>query len=347
MRYLLILFGFIVLISCSDDTVTGNDGDSPGATVAITISRKNIGSVRGLPENSVNLTPTEYRMALVNLWMIKDDSTEISVLNPDPTSPIYTEVNPLIVDLSSDSAVSQLFNDSLFSVGTYTKCRLQFIYLEMGLPVAFHSPEHVLDTAIADTNVWDITFNKKFRLYFNANGPYWKRDFIVELDSASDEWFWMRRSLEGSKNNFFINAATTAHPPGGAGPDNTLDLFCDEAFWGADSALNDTTTPLMVTSNDTVGGLSFTMSPIVIPADIDSSLTIDIGIDIRQTLNYWELDLDSMATDSLLKDSIPIYVTLTDSILDLGPGTSSGGEDRLYGDKGIHPFLPKFEVTME
>lgn len=344
MRYLLFLFLLILFISCSTDSVTGNDAKNAKATVVVTLSRGEVGGGRTLPEKSINLTPTTYKIALVNAWLIADDSSEVSLLNPDPTTPVYTESSPLIVDMSSSSAVSQIFQDTLFPSDTYIGCRLQFIYLEMGLPVSFHAPTHVLDTAITDTNVWDTSFVKTFRLYFNAQGAYWKRDFIVELDSASNEWFWMRRSVEGAKSNFFINSATVTHPPGGAGPDNTLDLFCDEAFWGPDSALNDTSSPLMVSSNDTVGGLSFVMDTLLIPETKDSTITIDISVDIAQTLNYWELDLDSMSADSILKDSIPTYVTLADSILDLGPGANISGQDRLYGDKGIHPFLPKFMV---
>ncbi|MBN1850269.1 MAG: hypothetical protein JW932_16985 [Deltaproteobacteria bacterium] len=87
--------------------------------------------------------------------------------------------------------------------------------------------------------------------------------------------------------------------------------------------------PIIVGTHSTAGGVD---------AVLDESFTIGEGsyeitlyVDVEGTMNYSE------------DGTPPEGVTFTESVLDLGPGY---GED-LYGDQGLHPFVPRFSVVVE
>lgn len=330
------------------DTGGGTPG-GPG-TVNLTMKISNLQASsdqaisNALADNGIsseaNISPLIYKIALVNFWLIKDDNTEINLINPDEDNPVYTEENPLVVDFSSGTLTEQLLTDATLPEGTYTGYKMQFLYMEMQFPVYFHLPLICVESDLANLLGFDpedfipeeitdeLTCN--FRLYFNAYDKYWKRDFVVNLnmEGYDDEWFWLRREVDLNNSNFFISVTENTHPSGGAGPDNTIDLFDDPEFWGSSDDYDDSANPVIITSGSTVGGLNATIEPFTVSG---GEYNITVNIDVGNTLNY---------TDNSSELAGVIFHT---DLLDLGPAY---GEDN-YGDIGLHPFLPAFNVVSE
>jgi hypothetical protein len=281
----------------------------------------------------VNVTPSVYKLALVNFWLIDEDENEINILNPDEENPTYTEDNPLIIDFTSPGEAEELLSGDTITAGTYTGFKMQFLYIEMKFPVVFHLPDIAVESDYADVDdIKDVEITRSFRLYFNAIGKYWKRDFVIELDEGTDEWYWMRRELEDHDGyrNFFIAVADNDHPPGGAGPDNIIDLFADEEFWGPEDEYDSSENPIIVGTHSTAGGLSVSMdNEFTIPDTLEEFLNLDLMVDVIHTMNFKEEE-----------GAAPAGVVFTDGVLDLGPGC--GGE--IYGDCGLHPMMPHFSL---
>jgi hypothetical protein len=62
------------------------------AKISVGISLENLvpsagGTTRA--SRQVNITPTEYEMAIVNFWLLKDNGDEVNIINPDSASPVY------------------------------------------------------------------------------------------------------------------------------------------------------------------------------------------------------------------------------------------------------------------
>ncbi|MGK5090326.1 hypothetical protein WDW86_22495 [Bdellovibrionota bacterium FG-2] len=282
------------------------------------------------------VTPASYKLALVNFWLLKSDGTEINVINSDAANPTYTEERPLILDFSTEGASQELFSGTTFTAGTYTGYKMQFLYIEMNLPCAFHVPNPAWETEFTDATILDHSTTRNFRTYFNAVGKYWKRDFVVELVADSGEWYWPRRSVQdgaGTKN-FFIPVATNDHPPGGPGFTSVIDLFSNEEFWGPDSGFSTNTDPIIVGTHSSVGGVNAVLpSSFTIPDALTEFFNIDIKIDVSNTMMFGE-------TSTFAGDVTPFP-----SVLDLGPAYAAGGAG-FYGDQGLHPLMPAFTVTV-
>ncbi len=333
------------------DTGGGGTPGGPGTvTLTMTISNLQASSDQAISNaladsgisSEANISPLLYKIALVNFWLIKDDDTEINLMNPDENNPAYTEENPLIVDFTSGTLIEQLLTDATLPGGTYTGYKMQFLYIEMQFPVYFHLPSICVESDLANLfgiapeffNPEEITdeLDCNFRLYFNAHDKYWKRDFVVNLnldiEGLEDEWFWLRREVDASNSNFFISVTENSHPSGGAGTESTIDLFDDPEFWGSSDDYNDSANPIIITSGSTAGGLNATIEPFTISG---GEYNITINIDVGNTLNY---------TDN---SDVLTGVTFHSGLLDLGPAYT----DDNYGDTGLHPLLPAFRVVSE
>ena len=327
-----------MLFNC--ESSTNSLKDDPSATGKVIFTAKSVTNlhkqIAKTVEQSVNITPVEYKLALVNYWLIADDDSLVNIINPDSANPNYDYSNPLIIDFSEDSLSQFLFQNSSFVTGTYVGYKMEFLYMEMQLPVQFHIPYFTWETDYTDSTVFDNLMYKNFRLYFNTHGKFWKRDFVVELESGTDEWYWMRRELESpDAQNFFISVDANSHPVGGAGPNQTIDLFSDEDFWGLEADYDNPDTRIIIGTHSTVGGLDCRMeNSFTIPDDFDETIYIDLQIDYTTTMNFWE------------EDSLPAFTPFSYNILDLGPGFNASGAYRLYGDYGLHPFLPIFEIIL-
>jgi hypothetical protein len=343
-----------VIISCggggggSADAGDGGGTTSGDGTVNLKMSIANLNS-EGLSGEAA-ISPNIYKIALVNFWLIKDDNTQINLINPDEANPTYTQDNPLIVDFSSGELTDELLAGATLEEGTYTGYKMQFLYIEMQFPVYFHLPAICVEDDLAGIFGLDpdfFTFEEmetgidcNFRLYFNANGKFWKRDFIVnfniEDEVFQDEWFWLRREVDDSHKNFFISASLNDHPVGGAGPDSTIDLFSDPEFWGDESAYDDNSDPIIIESGSTLGGLNASITPFTISG---GEYNQTINLDVQNTLRY---------TDN---DTLPgPEYTFHTGVLDLGPSyqeVAPAEDAQLYGDLGLHPMLPAFEMVSE
>ena len=312
--------------------------------------------------SSCSISPSSYKMTLADFVLIKDDETTVSLLNTDNST--YSLSSPLSVDFSSGDNQTLISLDNL-SAGTYTGYKMLFLYMDMPLPVKFHLPSvstssdwetdvdnvsQYLSSNTDPTEAVTSSNTRKFRMYYNANGKYWKRDFVVQLDNSTNSWYWLRREVDNSSGtrNFFIAVDNNTHPSGGSGPNNTLDLFEDGSFWGTTNmsdaeklthyADNSTNTEVWVQTDGTDTILSESFS---IPSSLDKLYTINLKIDISGTMMY---DEGGFVTDYATDVSGVLDNTSSTSagVLDLGPSYST----KVYGDAGLHPRVPAFTVTV-
>lgn len=316
------LLALFILVSC------GGSSSGSGSKIVATLGTVTPSNVATLSEAGLALTPAVYKLALVNFWLINSAGEDVNIINPDATSPNFTEERPLIIDFTSNATAIELLESATIPAGTYTGYKMQFLYIEMNLPTAFHVPNSAWETEYTGTvaDILDTELNKNFRLYFNAYGKFWKRDFIAELNEG--DWYWLRRQVEDNlgHRNFFIPISTNTHPVGGAGSDSTIDLFNDPDFWGTGD-LDDATNPIVVgTHNAEVGGLNIVLPE---PLVVSGGETINLLVDITNTMMYGS-------------GTAPAGVTFFDDTLDLGPGYLTDN----YGDLGLHPALPKFSLSV-
>jgi len=307
--------------------------------IKVTATAANLSSeARRTGLRSSSLTPSAYRIAMVNFWLTKSDGTEVSILNPEGAEATYTEANPLIVDFTSGNASKEILELAAGFSGSFTGYKMQLLYLEMELPVAFHLPTGFETSGVAGfegvASILDESLMRRLRLYFNSHGKYWKRDFVVELEPGTGEWYWLRRAVENSSGvrNFFIPVDSNDHPVGGSAPTSTIDLFNDEEFWGSEDDLDSSVDPIIVGTHSTAGGVNATLTgTLEIPAELDGFYNIDLQIDVANTMNY----------EALAQSSAAAGVTVLADVLDLGPSHTSGN----YSDIGLHPFLPTLTVV--
>lgn len=317
----LMITGFMVslLFSCTD----------PGIGITTVSLKAELAGVAARASTSVNISPSDYSIALVDFWLVDDKGVSTSLLNPDPALPVYTDTAPCLVNFTNGAA--EILQGAVIAPGTYVGYKMRFLYLEMTYPVAFHVPDFSPDASNPLYAPYLDTVNDyKLKLFFNAVDNFWKRDVIVELETDSNEWFWMRRSLQGDNNTFFLPVTSDAvHLPGGAGPTSLIDLFSDPAFWGTDETIADPATPIIIDSSSTVGGLNVGIEEFTLA---DGQAVLVLEVDVAETFNFWEDP-----------EKVPVGVTFNDRVLDLGPGY---GLD-VYGDQGLHPFLPHFNFHVE
>ena len=146
-------------------------------------------------------------MTLADFVLIKDDETTVSLLNTDNST--YSLSSPLSADFSSGDNQTLISLDNL-SAGTYTGYKMLFLYMDMPLPVKFHLPSvstssdwetdvdnasQYLSSNTDPTEAVTSSNTRKFRMYYNSNGKYWKRDFVVQLDNSTNSWYWLRSIL--------------------------------------------------------------------------------------------------------------------------------------------------------
>jgi hypothetical protein len=324
-RSIILCLSILVAISCKKEkTYSGNS--------TLFVKASSNGFIKSQDATSESITPSIYNLALVNFWLIDKDGGTIDILNEDENNPSYTIENPKILSFNDNSLIDLISERSIPS-NEYTGYKMEFLYIEMELPVSFHSPyDPSVETEIDNPqNYFDQELTKTFRLYFNSIGDYCKRDFVVQLEDNSDIWYWLRREVSNNAQKFFIKnnpEIEGEHPPGGPGPESIIDLFSDEQFWGRDDALCTPNLPIIVGTHTSAGGIDCRLEGSLIIDEASEELRL--MIDVTNTMLYEEAE---NADAILLND-----------VLDLGPGTFEGG---VYGDFGLHPTLPRFEVIEE
>jgi len=331
--------GIVITASVSDF-----DNAIPGAIPSLFKNPKIKATTDGTESTQVNITPYSYKLALVNFWLMSEAGDEVNILNPDETTPNCTTERPCVMDFSSSDDLIEIFSPDTIPAGTYTGYKMQFVYIEMLLPCAFHVPVNSWETEIDNLgDILDVGLYRNFRLYYNTSGKYCKRDFVVELVPDSGQWYWMRRSVTSSEGyqNFFISVDDNDHLPGGAGFESLLDLFSNPDFWGDEdtTSLCETDPIIYMSTESTTGDVLAEINggSIEIPTEITDIFQININVNIENTMNYNEGTTPYTGTDY----NAP---TFTAGILDLGPDFSEAGEAK-WGDQGLHPFPPGFEIT--
>jgi len=328
-----ILFLLATLVVSCDLFLSGEANVDIQARI-LTPDNKTVPQSKG--ETDVNLTPSAYKMAVTYFALIKDDGTEVKVTEK-------TDSDPLIVDFSKEKpgTLIDFFDGARLPRGKYVGYKIRFLYMEMKYPAAFHVPATICVTDSSDSYVTATSpTDYTFRQYFNTISPFWKRDFVVEkpvtADPTDTSWFWLRREVDTSHTSFFINSETVSHPAGGAGPDNILDLFANDAFWGDSGDYDDPSVLITIESGDATGGLDASMEEFTLK--VDTVLLLDV--DISNCMNYKE---DQPAIP-------PSGITFTNNVMDLGPTYDpipiGDGDAQNYGDRGFHPFMPKFKMAV-
>lgn len=293
---------------------------------------------------SHSITPDSYTLAVISLDVFDSSDqagTNKRLIDASADSPVLIDATATGFSGSSPYSFDDIFNDpeqALVSGTTYDAFSMELLYIEMSFDAAFHLP------TIADEYGEDIMFiddasveSHTLRLYFNAQGNFWKRDMAFQIADQADlgrgpessSWYWMRRSLEsGSATDAFIST-DDVHPVSDIGPRSVIDLFDDEDFWGLQEDYDSTSELTVIDSNDDEGGLNANL--IAFTYTSGDTLVCDIGIDDTFSF-FYERNPDFLATD-MASDA---------DVVDFGPAVDG---QKSYGDWGFHPFLPSIGVS--
>lgn len=293
---------------------------------------------------SHTITPDSYTLAVISLDVFDSSDeagTSTRLVDASASSPVLVDATATGITGSSPYSFDDIFNDpeeALASGTTYDSFSMELLYIEMDFDAAFHLP------TIADEYAEDIMYiddtsvaSHTIRMYFNAQGNFWKRDMAVRVADQADlgrgleisPWYWMRRSLEnGTATDAFIST-DDAHPVSDIGPRSVIDLFDDEDFWGPQEDYDSTSELLVIDSADDAGVLNARLEPFTYTSG--DTFVCDIGIDDTFSF-FYERDPDFLATD-MASDV---------DVVDFGPAVD--GQES-YGDWGFHPFLPSIVVS--
>ena len=312
-------------------------------------------------EASRNATPTVYKIAMINFELQGTASgglpTTATIIDASQITPVVIDFLPATGTTLSD-AINAAAAAELTDKTLYDNFIMVPLYIEMELKAAFH-----FHTACSESG-YDLEFTSDgdeddylFRLYFNPVENYWKRDILVYLTATDIQspavnptgWYWMRRVIEpGGSTNFLILAqedgvdytsstnTLPVHPVSGSGPESTIDLFANTAFWGDPVNYDDYATDTVEISSITdAGGLNADWDAFTFTA-LD---TVTVTADVTDTFNFW------YETDPAKLDFTPP----TDlDVIDFGPdydNPAASGDEEKFGDWGFHPFLPVFTAT--
>ncbi len=325
----------------------------------------------GATEVSRSITPGTYKIAVISMDLTDSaGGTTKTVIDATAADPVIINLNPSDALLSGEARLEDVINaagtttygsstDALISGTTYDGFSLIPLYIEMSFPSTFHVP------SMADESGYSMMFSSDgdedtymYRFIFNiqAGSNLWKKDILVYLSDIlnnevppvseigyPDGWYWMRRSLEGTTDDFLVSALpddvliTDGIHPGGTpsdstpGFDNVIDLFSDP-FWGATEDLDSSDTADYIriwtnpSSHSRVAEREFEI--------IYDGSAVSLDVDIYETLNFWyesdtSLHPTAMASDTAVIDFGPVY----------------GTEE--WGDHGFAPFFPGVENTGE
>jgi hypothetical protein len=206
---------------------------------------------------SANITPSAYTVALKRMTLLGDTSLGTANYELFSTSSVDSA---FIADFVTDTTF--FASDTLPPAGTYTGVEIEVFYIEMELPL--------IVPAISDTEKVYVT-----RGYFDTVGNIVPRDVTILLDSGE---FWINRKLDDPVP-FGLIPVTTSHP------DQVLDLWHDDNFWGR--------YPITISTADTLLGTDFTFNMIgggnlVIPDSLTGTYIISFEFDVTDRFTFWE-----------------------------------------------------------
>lgn len=323
----------------------------------------------GTTEISHNVTPTLYKIAVINLELLYSSSTlSTNIYNESPETAKTTilDILPGTGAGTNEETFSEAVNNAAIAGGeTYDGYILEPLYIEMELSAAFHFD------ATCTENGYDLDFTMDgdeddylFRFYFNPVDNLWKRDILVYLDELQihdpalaaypSGWYWMRRGIEsGGASNFLILAMADGvvyddtnldpaddypdHPDSTSGSTSVIDLFSNNAFWGAEADYDNysASTATTIDSTNDTGGMKINWGNFTFTAGD----TVTINSSVNETFNFW-YESDTAKTD-FTDPSDP-------DVIDFGPSTydpASPGVNVDLGDWGFHPFMPDFTAV--
>jgi len=207
---------------------------------------------------SANITPTAYTVALKRMTLLGDTSmgtVDYELFSTGSADSAY------VADFVTDTTF--FASDTLPLAGTYTGVEIEVFYIEMELPL--------IVPAISDTEAVYST-----RGYFDSVGNIFPRDVTFFSDTTE---CWVNRKLD-DPDPFGLISVTNSHP------DQVLDLWADENFWGR--------YPITISSADTSLGTDFTFNmaggggTLVIPDSLSGSYIISFEFDVTDRFTFWE-----------------------------------------------------------
>ena len=316
----------ISIISLSLGCNLGSGGTAEITLIAVVTGEGSVEkAVDEDPWESVNISPSSYKMLITDFALERKDGLKVTLID---------EESPILCDFTGSVGADGLFlARKAIPTGTYVAYEMSFTYLEMDVLCSFNVPSwstdaaHALVTATHDAGGAHSHGSYTIRQYFNVDGQFQKRDMVVNAGTEeSPNWVWMRRDLEDSEGNrkFFLDQET--HPYQGC-----IDLFADEDFWGANDTLDDEEPEIIIESGNTTGGLDATINNFTVSVP----KTLLITVDVTNSFNFYEDSTNSTYYNNTL-DFGPSYDEIP-----IGEGTV-----KYYGDKGFHPFMPKFNLKM-
>lgn len=316
----------ISIISLSLGCNLGSGGTAEITLIAVVTGEGSVEkAVDEDPWESVNISPSSYKMLITDFALERKDGLKVTLID---------EESPILCDFTGSVGADGLFlARKAIPTGTYVAYEMSFTYLEMDVLCSFNVPSwstdaaHALVTATHDAGGSPSHGSYTIRQYFNVDGQFQKRDMVVNAGTEeSPNWVWMRRDLEDSEGNrkFFLDQET--HPYQGC-----IDLFADEDFWGANDTLDDEEPEIIIESGNTTGGLDATINNFTVSVP----KTLLITVDVTNSFNFYEDSTNSTYYNNTL-DFGPSYDEIP-----IGEGTV-----KYYGDKGFHPFMPKFNLKM-
>jgi len=218
---------------------------------------------------SANITPTAYTVALKRMTLLGDTSVGTADYELFSTSSVDSAY---VADFVTDTTF--FASDTLPPAGTYAGVEIEVFYIEMELPM--------IVPAISDTEAVYTT-----RGYFDTVGNVYPRDVTIFSDTTE---CWINRKLD-DPDPYGLIPVTNSHP------DQVLDLWADENFWGR--------YPITISSADVSLGTDFTFNmasgggTLEIPDSLSGSYVISFEFDVTDRFTFWEYleTLDSSYAD--------------------------------------------------
>ncbi len=220
---------------------------------------------------SANITPTSYTVALKRMTLLGDTSVGTADYELFSTSSIDSAY---VADFATDTTF--FASDTLPPPGTYSGVEIEVFYIEMELPM--------IVPAISDTEAVYTT-----RGYFDTVGNICPRDVTIFSDTTE---CWINRKLD-DPIPYGLIPVTESHP------DQVLDLWADENFWGR--------YPITISSDEVSLGTDFTFNmssgseTLEIPDSLSGSYVIAFEFDVTDRFTFWEYleTLDSTDADGV------------------------------------------------
>ncbi len=179
----------------------------------------------GKTDDSRTITPSAYRMAVINFELQDTAGGSATIITVPSSNPVILNLTPGATLTASETTLETVLNDNVGAMTTgrtYDEYIITPLYIEMEFETAFHVPSIADEYGFSiDGSSLDTVRTSLVRFYYNPIDNIWRRDMVIYLENIGDGdvdpltypdgWYWMRRALEGSTDDFLIPVSTT-HP---------------------------------------------------------------------------------------------------------------------------------------